>query len=78
MYYFFFFLQKVGHVASLILTILKKYSLIWDGTEMLNFFLKAENIRKYFEKLKDPVKIEFVIFFKSKNRKAQIKDLLWK
>lgn len=49
----------MGHAASLIITILKKYSLIWDGTEMLNFFLKADNIRKYFEKLKDPVSIKF-------------------
>jgi len=55
----------VGNASFIITHILKRNSLIWDGSSMLNFFLSNENVRKYFDELKLNVIYQFFILLKN-------------
>ena len=62
--------QEVRNSASIITHILRRYSLIWDGIDMLNFFLRPENILCYFDHLKTKVIWKKILFFKKRKQKG--------
>lgn len=57
LYKFFNKFKKVVNSTSIICYIIKRYSLTWDGKELLDLILNTDNIKAFFLQMKSNVKI---------------------